>query len=86
MELLPTKQDYSGAYVVAPADPIYHLALNDRLTVCMLWLHGDPSQRRRRDDRRLVVEKPAGRFRALCRHCESRSKQSADRTDSKLVE
>lgn len=61
-------------YVVTPAEPIYHLALNDRLTVCQLWLHGDPGQRRRRDDRRLVSEKPTGQFVALCSECERISK------------
>ena len=66
MEGLPTTQ----GFVTAPAELIYHLALNDRLTLCQLWLHGDPGQRRRRDDRRLVIEKPSGQFNALCRHCE----------------
>jgi len=56
MERLPTKQEY----VVAPADPIYHLALNDRLTLCQLWVHGETDQRRCKDDRRLVTEKPTG--------------------------
>jgi hypothetical protein len=72
MEEAPAKQEY----IVAPADPIYHLPLNDRLTLCMLWVHGDSNQRRRRDDRRLVAEKPAGRFSVLCRHCETRSRHN----------
>ena len=73
MEEAPATQEY----VVAPADPIYHLALNDRLTLCMLWVHGEPDQRRRRDDRRLVKEKPSGQFTALCRRCEEKAMQQA---------
>ncbi len=65
MEETPATQ-----YVFAPAVPIYHLALNDRLTLCGLWLHGDPDQRRRRDDRRLSSEKPTRQFMALCSACE----------------
>ena len=57
-------------YIFAPENPIYHLALNDSLTHCGLWLHGEPDQRRRKDDRRLVTEKPTGQFTALCSTCE----------------
>ena len=67
MEEAPATQEY----VVAPADPIYHLALNDRLTLCMLWVHGEP------DQRRLVKEKPRGQFTALCRRCEEKAMQQA---------
>jgi hypothetical protein len=72
MELSQTTQ----AYIEAPADPIYHLALSDRLTLCGLWVHGEPDQRQRRDDRRLVSEKPTGRFRALCSQCERKATSS----------
>lgn len=57
-------------YIFAPDNPIYHLALNESLSLCGLWLHGTPEQRRRRDDRRLVSEKPTGQFVALCSECE----------------
>ncbi len=68
MEETPATQ-----YIFAPAIPIYHLVLNDRLTLCGLWLHGDPDQRRRKDDRRLLTEKPMGQFVALCSECERKS-------------
>jgi hypothetical protein len=54
-------------YVETPAEPIYHLAQDDRLTVCQLWLFGEPDQRRRRDDRRLVSDQPEGK--TLCGTC-----------------
>jgi hypothetical protein len=66
MEETPAKQ----GYIFSPDNPIYHLALNDRLTLCGLWVFGEPDQRRRKDDRRLVAEKPAGQFVALCSQCE----------------
>lgn len=30
--------------------PVYHIAKSERLTLCMLWVHGDPGQRRRKDE------------------------------------
>lgn len=69
MEETPAKQEY----IFAPAVPIYHLALNDRLSLCGLWLHGEPEQRRRREDRRLSAEKPTGHFVALCSTCERKA-------------
>jgi hypothetical protein len=57
-------------YIITPAEPIYHLALNDRLSLCGLWLHGEPDQRRRKDDRRLSYEKPTGQLVAPCSQCE----------------
>jgi len=68
MEETPAKQ-----YIFAPAVPIYHLALNDRLTLCGLWVHGEPDQRRRKDDRRLSAEKPTGQFLALCSECDRKA-------------
>jgi hypothetical protein len=65
MEETPATQ-----YIFAPAVPIYHLALNDRLSLCGLWLHGNADQRRRKDDRRLATEKPTGQFNAVCSTCE----------------
>lgn len=66
------------AYIEAPADPIYHLPLSESLTLCGLWVHGNPSQRRRRDDLRLVANKPTGRFRALCSTCERKATGSPE--------
>lgn len=57
-------------YIFAPAIPVYHIALNESLSLCGLWVHGDPGERRRKDDRRLVAEKPAGQFVAPCSACE----------------
>ena len=69
----PAKQEY----IFAPADPIYHIALSDGLTRCGLWIHGEPEQRRRRDDRRLASEKPIGQFTALCSQCERKATSSS---------
>ena len=60
-------------YIFAPNNPIYHLALNDSLTHCGLWLHGKPEERRRRDDLRLEPEKPTRQFTALCRKCDPKA-------------
>ncbi len=69
METTPATQ----GYIFSPANPVYHLALNVRLSLCGLWLHGEPDQRRRRDDRRLTAEKPTGQFIALCSTCERKA-------------
>ena len=66
MEEAPATQ----GYIFSPDNPVYHLALNDRLSLCGLWLHGASDQRRRKDDRRLSSEKPTGQFVALCSMCE----------------
>lgn len=66
MEEGPTRQ----GFIFSPDNPIYHLPLSESLTLCGLWLHGKPDQRRRKDDRRLVPEKPTGQFVALCSRCE----------------
>src|SRR6266478_195052 len=60
-------------YIFAPANPIYHLALNESLTHCGLWLHGKPEERRRRDDLRLESEKPTRQFTALCSTCQRKA-------------
>jgi hypothetical protein len=60
------EETHAAQYIFSPENPIYHFARNDRVTLCGLWLHGDPNQRRRKDDRRLVAEKPTGQFVALC--------------------
>lgn len=64
MEETPSTQ-----YIFAPADTIYHLAKNDGLTICGRHVLGKPEQRRRRDDFRIVNEKPEG-FVMLCRQCQ----------------
>ncbi len=57
-------------YIFAPAERIYHLVRNERLTLCGLWVHGEPGQQRRRDDRRLITEKPTERFTGPCSKCD----------------
>jgi hypothetical protein len=74
MEEGPTRQ----GFIFSPDSPIYHLAANESLSLCGLWLHGEPHQRRRKDDRRLVAEKPSGRFRALCSTCERKATNSPE--------
>lgn len=69
MEETPATQ-----YIFAPAERIYHLVQSERLTLCGLWVHGDPGQQRRKDDRRLITEKPSERFTAPCSKCERISK------------
>jgi hypothetical protein len=58
-------------YVTAPADPIYHLALNDRMTLCKALILSQPDQRRRIEDRRLVADEPKDRVCVLCSQCAS---------------
>ena len=68
MEETPATQ-----YIFAPAIPVYHLAQSERLTFCGLWVHGEPGQQRRKDDRGLSSEKPTGQFVALCNTCERKA-------------
>jgi hypothetical protein len=56
-------------YFFCPNDTIYHLVSNEHQTVCGRHVDGKPEQRRRRDDFRIVTEKPEG-FTALCRKCQ----------------
>ena len=60
-------------YIFAPADPIYHIARNARLTLCGLFVFSEPDKRRRRDDLRLSPEKPARQFTALCSECDRKA-------------
>jgi len=69
MEETPTKQ-----YIFSKDNLIYHLALNDRLSLCGLWLSTNPEHRKRRDDRRLSAERPTRQFTALCSKCERKAK------------
>jgi len=73
MEETPAKQ-----YIFSPDNPIYHLALNDRLSLCGRWLSTNPEHRKRRDDRRLSAEKPTRQFTALCSTCERRTTGAPD--------
>ena len=56
-------------YVVTPNESIYHIALNDGLTLCGLYLSTNPEHRKRKDDKRLSEEIPAKQFIALCSAC-----------------
>jgi hypothetical protein len=56
-------------YIVAPADPIYHLARTEISALCGVMVFGKADQQRRKDDRRLVAEKPSSQFTALCSTC-----------------
>ena len=60
-------------YIFAPGVPIYHLSLSAGLSLCMSWLVIDPQHNKRRDDWRVIAEKPEGRFRALCSECERKA-------------
>jgi len=69
METIPATQ----GYIFSPDNPIYHLARSESLTHCGLWLHGKPEERRRRDDLRLVPDKPTRQFTALCSTCQRKA-------------
>jgi len=58
-------------YVTAPADPIYHIAKGKCSTLCNSRIFGQPNERRRREDRRLVAEIPTNRVCVLCSKCAS---------------
>jgi hypothetical protein len=60
-------------YIFSPDNPIYHLARSESLTHCGLWLHGKPEERRRRNDLRLVSEKPTRQLTALCTSCQRKA-------------
>jgi hypothetical protein len=64
MEETPSTQ-----YFFAPGDSIYHLPKSEHATVCGRYVTNQLDQRRRRDDFRIVTEKPEG-FYALCRQCQ----------------
>jgi len=53
-------------YIFAPAEPLYHLAGNERFTLCGLYVSNAPDQRRRRGDLRIANEKPFDHFVMLC--------------------
>jgi hypothetical protein len=56
-------------YVVAPADPIYHIAKSETRTLCGDYIFNEPDQRRRYQDQRLVSEPPKDRVCVLCSKC-----------------
>ncbi len=60
-------------YIVTPSEGIYHLALNDHLSLCGLWLNTNPEHRKRRDDRRLSETIPDKQFIALCSECDRKA-------------
>jgi hypothetical protein len=68
MEEAPAMQ-----YIFAPANPVYHLALTESLSLCGLRLNTDPEHRKRRDDLRLSPEKPTKLFQALCSECDRKA-------------
>lgn len=65
MEEAPATQ-----YIFSLDNPIYHLARNDRMTLCGLWLSTNLEHRKRKDDRRLSPEKPTRQFTMLCSECD----------------
>jgi hypothetical protein len=69
MEEAPAMQ-----YIFAPANPVYHLALTESLSLCGLRLNTDPEHRKRKDDLRLSPEKPTKQFQALCSECDRKAK------------
>jgi len=60
-------------YIVAPSDPIYHLARSDqpdeRMTVCLRMIVSEPNKRRRFGDFRLEPNIPSNRVCVLCSQC-----------------
>jgi hypothetical protein len=68
MQEVPAKQ-----YIFSADNPIYHLARNESLSLCGLWLSTNPEHRKRRDDRRLSAEKPTREFTALCSECDRKA-------------
>jgi hypothetical protein len=64
-------------FIVAPSDPIYHLARSDgadeTLTLCMRSIITEPNKRRRFADWRLEPEIPTNRVCILCTECAERS-------------
>jgi hypothetical protein len=68
MEETPAKQ-----YIFSPDNPIYHIARSDLVSLCGLWLNTNPEHRKRRDDRRLSLEKPDRQFTALCSKCQRKA-------------
>jgi len=64
METSPATQ-----YIFAPANPIYHLTQNGYVSLCGRAVVGEPECQRRRDDFRIIAEKPQGQFVALCSKC-----------------
>ena len=56
-------------YVYAPADPVYHIAKSERLTLCNSMILTPPDKRRRFEDRRLVANRPRDRVCVLCAEC-----------------
>jgi hypothetical protein len=69
MEETPVTQ-----YIFSADNPIYHLARNESLSLCGLWLSTNPEHGKRRDDRRLSAEKPTRQFTALCSECDRKAK------------
>lgn len=64
MEETPVTQ-----YIFAPGESILHLIRNEGLTVCGRHVLGKPEERRRRDDLRIITEKPEGQFVLPCSKC-----------------
>lgn len=64
MEETPATQ-----YIFAPGFGVYHLPKSDTLSLCGIHVLGTEGKRRRRNDYRLVNEKPEG-FTMLCTECQ----------------
>jgi hypothetical protein len=56
-------------FIVAPSDPIYHIAQSDTMTLCGSFIHGTPDKQRRFFDQRLANEPPKDRVCVLCSKC-----------------
>ena len=63
----------NNMYVVTPSESIYHIAQNDLLTLCGLYLNSNPEHRKRRDDRQLSETIPDKQFIALCSECDRKA-------------
>ena len=60
-------------YIFSDENPVYHIAWNESLSLCGLWLSTNPEHRKRRDDRRLSAEKPKRQFTVLCSECDRKA-------------
>lgn len=67
MEETPARQ----GFLTCPANPIYHYARSERLSLCGdILIVTDSGHRRRREDWNFVIDKPTRQFTALCSACD----------------
>jgi hypothetical protein len=67
------EETHATQYIFSSDSQIYHIAGSDLFSLCGLWLNINPEHRKRRDDRRLSVEKSIRQFTALCSECDRKA-------------